>query len=319
MADEVKTCPVPSVHACLNDAHILWHQALEAYHDPHRFRAFLNACVQALRNVTFVLQKNKTAIPDFESWYPVWQEQLKTDPVLRWLVEARNRVVKQGDLETRSLARLSIVDSYLAAPELVLDVDPFASLADIGRLVAKAELSQHTRENGSARLERRWESSDLADHELLDALAHCYGVLSSLVADAHVQAGFTRESAETCTGGLKGLEDGSAHLTAQRLGGRPPCMVATEAPRSIWVRLDSGEEFFLGSFETDMAGIDEEKVMQRYGPFAKHEPVDAKDLRQLAEILYRMAERILKRDGFHEPIAFLISPDSSLVQIALVS
>jgi predicted YcjX-like family ATPase len=53
--------------ARLDDAHNLWHQAEVGYFDPNSFRIALNACIQALRSVTFVLQKTKGALQDLKN------------------------------------------------------------------------------------------------------------------------------------------------------------------------------------------------------------------------------------------------------------
>src|SRR5438067_1234385 len=102
------SCILASVHSRLQEAHRHWHHALHNYADPNAFRSYLNSCIQSLRNVTFVLQQKKASIGNFSDFYEPWQAQLRSDPVLKWVVEARNRVVKQGDLETKSVARTSV-------------------------------------------------------------------------------------------------------------------------------------------------------------------------------------------------------------------
>lgn len=62
-----RACPVPDAHRRLDAAHRLWHQAEASYAEPDGFTANLNACIQALRSVTWVLQKGKRSIPDFDS------------------------------------------------------------------------------------------------------------------------------------------------------------------------------------------------------------------------------------------------------------
>jgi hypothetical protein len=37
---------------------------------------------------------------------------MKSDPLMRWLVEARNRIEKQGDLKTYSSARVSVLAGW---------------------------------------------------------------------------------------------------------------------------------------------------------------------------------------------------------------
>src|SRR5664279_3760262 len=113
-------CPIPNAHRRLEDAHFHWHEVRSAYHEPQEFRRHLNAAIQDLRNVTFALQGEKRAVPDFDNWYRPWQDRMKADPVLKWLVDARNTVVKRGDLETASTAKLS-VRNWLPQGHAVVD------------------------------------------------------------------------------------------------------------------------------------------------------------------------------------------------------
>ena len=162
-------CPLQSVHSRLEEAHIHWHHALDSYSDPGEFRTHLNACIQALRNVTFVLQKQKSRIPDFEAWYGAWQDRMRRDPVLRWVVEARNTIVKQGDLETNSVARVAVVASYLEQPQIELTVNPLQSNLEIAAgCAASISLPEDVLKGALVRVERRWVSDDLPDNEILD-------------------------------------------------------------------------------------------------------------------------------------------------------
>jgi hypothetical protein len=145
-----------------------------------------------LRNVTWVLQKEHAAVPGFEPWYAGWLERMKADPLMKWLVDARNQVVKRGDLETRSTAR-ALIRSYGAIAVTEFTAPPFvpadviaADLAEFGI----PPLREVVRNASILVVERRWLAKDLPDHELLEALAHCYGILSIIVAEAHERAGF---------------------------------------------------------------------------------------------------------------------------------
>src|SRR5690348_4069143 len=106
------SCPITDTHTRLRQAHTLWHQAQRDYGSPDDFCTNLNATIQALRTVTFILQKEHRAIPDFEPWYAEWQERMKSDPLMKWLVTARNRIEKQGDLKTHSSALVSVLASW---------------------------------------------------------------------------------------------------------------------------------------------------------------------------------------------------------------
>ena len=87
----------------MEDAHRLWHHALESYFDPEAFRVALQNCIQTLRTVTWLLQNNKRHIPNFDAWYSAWQDKMRADNVMRWLVNSRNKIEKQGDLGTHSM------------------------------------------------------------------------------------------------------------------------------------------------------------------------------------------------------------------------
>src|SRR5258708_6216246 len=105
-------CPLRPVHRRMDDAHRLWHQALTAYFYPEEFRVAIQNCVQTLRTVTWLLQNRKADIPHFTTWYAPWQDRMRADAVLRWLVDARNRIEKQGDLAAHSTVHAAVVASY---------------------------------------------------------------------------------------------------------------------------------------------------------------------------------------------------------------
>lgn len=120
-ADDAATCVVPKTHARLEQAHALWHEALAAYHDPELFVTKLNALIQALRTVTWVLQKEFGNSKEFKSWYEAWQDTMAADERLRWALAVRNEVEHQGDLETSSVAHVRVVAPGLSAPVSDLD------------------------------------------------------------------------------------------------------------------------------------------------------------------------------------------------------
>ena len=65
------------------------------YHDPAPFRYAMNAFLQALRSVTFRLQKSLAHENGFTEWYSERQESMRQDKLLRSFVEGRKIVVKQ--------------------------------------------------------------------------------------------------------------------------------------------------------------------------------------------------------------------------------
>src|SRR5262249_42462206 len=150
-------CPIPNTHRRLEEAHRLWHRGAQGYEDPDEFRTQLNALIQALRNVTFVLQKEHGAIPNFAAWYEPWQEILKQDGVLRWLVQARNFIVKQGDLETHSPATAWIQASWDIPQTVTFEVPPLVpTLAIAAKILVEQDIPDDVRDQGILTVERRW-------------------------------------------------------------------------------------------------------------------------------------------------------------------
>src|SRR6478609_5941356 len=92
------------------------------YFNPPEFRRNLNAAMEALRSSTWVLQKACEQLPSFQGWYDTQQAAMRHDPKLRWLVDSRNRVIKEGDLEGHSTARISIFRGWESEPFAETDI-----------------------------------------------------------------------------------------------------------------------------------------------------------------------------------------------------
>jgi hypothetical protein len=246
-------CPTPTAHKRLNEAHRFWHECLEEYQSPEGFRVKLNACIQALRNVTFVLQKEKHLIDGFQEWYAPWQERMRSDPILAWVVKSRNRIVKEGDLETLSKARATLITDYYSAADSTSKEFTQASAVDAADHEAKKEVNAPPRfhleeivrmaasglprrilEESTLVLERRWVDRALPDHEILDALATAYGRLTDLITDAHTRVGLENPVMFHSSDGDVGVQPHPGWH------GRLPCMVTTRDARTISVMLKDG-------------------------------------------------------------------------------
>ena len=62
------------------------------------FRFNVEAAIVFARSVTFHIQKEFSARPDFEEWYSPWQKRLAASPTCAYFLEKRNFVLKQGRL-----------------------------------------------------------------------------------------------------------------------------------------------------------------------------------------------------------------------------
>lgn len=170
------------------DCHAHWHAALDEYMEPEGFRLHLNSLVQALRNVTWLLQKQKSDLPNFGEWYPKWQTSVKDDPVMQWVVKARNRIVKEADLELNSTARLVIALDWLHGGEKVFTVPPRWTARDIAQMMIRKGMPPNLEEGESSlTIERRWVDRLLPDRELLTACANALGELTAVIKTAHDQ------------------------------------------------------------------------------------------------------------------------------------
>lgn len=184
-------CPLPKTHRRLVEAHFLWHQALDHYQEPEAFRANLNALIQAIRNVTFILQSEKHLFPDFSGWYLPWQKRLKVDVVCAWAQGARTRIVHQGELDTDSTAVVKLVtwqDHLLLESTVPASAPSSLVLRNLNLIEAlnNIHVPPADLESAAILIERRWVVADLKDREILDGLAQAYGLLAGLVLDAHV-------------------------------------------------------------------------------------------------------------------------------------
>ena len=254
-------CPIPAAHRRLAEAHLLWHQALTNYQDPEAFRANLNATIQALRHLTFALQSEKDAIPNFDEWYGGWQSRLKLDADAKWLHSARSIVVHQGDLEITSTALLKILtwkDEVLAESQIppwadtsaILDSIPFLDLLNDAK-TPKVDLR-----DAALEIERRWSVAELNGKEILETLARIYGLLGDLVLDAHAQV----EQLECIPVDPVHADFRSVyHLT-----GTLQCMAMGREMRTQRIKLASGEHYEVITESAPVSNDDLRHAPKRY-------------------------------------------------------
>ena len=178
-------CVLEHVEKRLLDTFHLWMRTSDNYFSPEEFRISLNSTIQELRNITFILQKNKSLINDFENWYAVWQDKMRKDYILKWLVDSRNKIVKQGDLETNSIAIVSVIYNWYEPSQNELSVQPNLDSKSIASFVIETIPTNKIPRNSILKIERRWVDSELKDKEILEALIHCFSIYAELLFDAH--------------------------------------------------------------------------------------------------------------------------------------
>lgn len=306
-------CPFPDVHRRLEDAHYLWHEAQSSYFSPPRFRVHLNALIQNLRTITWLLQNNKASIPDFDSWYSEWQDRMRSDQVMRWLVKARNKVEKQGDLEKNSVLRISIVVAYTGQIYYDFVEKPSLKTIDLLRKIDLSRIPEDLLKDGLLKMERRWITRGLPGREILDALAYAYGFLADIVDDAHAQVGLPIPTL------VSPAPDGSYSPfrgSTIYFQGRLPCMVSSDGYGEHWIELNSGALYKLRSTPKilKLSKRKARRLQLRYGTSVLESDGDLDTLEKWAQYFWRIACHMFERDGGHIHIAFLFH-DVKLLQM----
>lgn len=303
--EDYVSCPVPKTHRRLVEAHVLWHQALATYQDVDSFRANLNALIQALRNVTFILQSEKHSVADFDDWY---RARMASTPILTWVKDARNTVVKQGDLEMESSAVVRLLtwrDDVLST----ISIPPSTPTELVLRNVPVLELAQKLGtpdgdlDRAAIGVERRWSAPGLDGRELLTALSDAYGRLSELVLDVHLHVGNT-----SC------IRTKSSHphfISKRHPSGTLACMVLGVRERTQRFQLSTGEEFVQAN--SAVPSVRPEDAAKRYG-FAEEDALrrwQQGDPVAFAERIDYMAKRMLKKDKSLQRFIFLRDADGN--------
>lgn len=303
-AVDYSDCPIPAAHRRLAEAHLMWHQALSNYQEPDAFRANLNATIQALRNITFTLQSEKHSIADFDSWYGGWRARLAADPDARWLIDARNTVVKQGDLEVTSTALVRVLtwkDNVLIESEIPPGAPTSLILANLPvlDLLEGSQIPISDLRDAALEIERRWSVSALQGREILETLARVYGLLGDVVLDAHAHLNRLQ-----CIPIEPGHPDfRSAYHRTGFLG----CMAVGREQRTQRSKLSTGETYEIVSDSAPVSVADLKKAPKRYKLGKKYytEPWQSSDPIVVAENILARAKQILKKDKNHARMMFI--------------
>lgn len=301
--DEVRLhdCPLARVHRRLEDSHHQWHQAEQSYFEPEQFRLGIQSTIQTLRTVTFILQNHKHEIAEFDEWYEGWQTKMRAEPLMRWMVDARNKIEKQGDLELHSMVRAEIIASYLEEGRSVdVPTNLFEGPAELLNSIPKNDLGRHIKNHGILKIQRRWVENTLPDYELLDAVAVAYGRISQLLADAHRQMGL---ETPVTTNVKTGEEFGESGLRE----GRMPCMIGHAGGRALDIGLWDGRPLGIANKSRTVKREEAERAAAAF-PVRLQDifPHSATNNEQILKGLFETARKVFLKDGRHVSIVFLL-------------
>lgn len=292
----------------LDEAHRAWHTALDGYHRIEDFRAGVNTAIQALRNLTFALQKQKDSLPDFDAWYSGWQEKMRGSVILKELHEARNVIVKQEDLKLHSVATAR-TKGWVDIQKMAFTFDPTKDSYDVAEgfynaYVVHLPIAEEMKHRLVFEFERKWVYDKLPDHELLDAIAQAYNFFSEMLKDAEQKFSIApREN--TSTG-----EYCEAELNDK---GSLRCMILTPQERCLSFGVKDGGILLPRTERIHRNEADLMKVHEKYGDFWKSDEIegllkgvfpDGHPFDQM-KLFTQVALSNLKRDGHLVPTSFI--------------
>lgn len=308
-------CPVPRAHQRLEDAHRLWHQAVSYYADPNAFRDGLNETLQALRGGTWALQQETRAGHEFKEWHDAWHGRIRGDDVLQWLVQTHRHSVTEDDLQPASTANVKLIAQQDGAPQELAEftVPPLVPPELIPRQLGGTRMGPLVKMATVMVVERQWRAIDLGQWELLEALAHCWGVLAEPLQDVHRDRGHELEQPPPPPPPEPGM------FVSTRLPGQPECMTVSPRNKTSFFKLKEGR--FMGQEQTSLDG--EEGTPQLSADAAGNTDIEEPDQPRKEDPLRRMAwffedaRRKLEADGAYEQRVSLYVPSHEWVSMTL--
>ena len=196
--NDCSNCPIPDTHQKLKEAIYFLGRCAEHYHEPEKFQFNLNAFIQALRNITFMLQSEPSKPDIFSAWYANKQTEMSKSDLLRRFVKARNVVVKQSSLKAQSTARSGVFRGRHLKLGMNHSVPLFAPSewvlerlkANVGFFLDEGR-SQPWAQFGIYRI---WAVEELGKSEVLGLCVQAINYLGAIVEDAHRVFGTNVES-----------------------------------------------------------------------------------------------------------------------------
>lgn len=273
-------------------AHLLY-QCHHNYMEPELFRRSVNQFLQTARTVTFIIQKNKDSIPEFNDWYgenvlDAW----KSNDVMQWAKDARNTIEKEGDLDLHSSISLKLFFGYLKETDLNLEIsDALLLHAGVKKLVriAQKSLPSGVSRAAAIKVDRRWVADSLPQYELLGAICIVY-----------------RKLYELCSSLAKRLE---IEMDGQIADPSAFDDIAQETRQIRYFKLSSSASY---SMRTERKSLKPDEMPQELVEQVRSisEPLKAdRTINGTQRWLSAMAEMTFNRDGYHVPMAFLYSAD----------
>lgn len=272
---------------------LLIEQAENNYFEPDLFRINVNNAIQTARTVTFLIQKNKASIRDFDSWYKTnVLNRLQGDRIMEWLKESRNQIEKEGDLDLYSECNLETIFSYTdPGPRLSLRNSRhlFIGVKRLIRSIQKIFPTGVFRDSVIA-IDRRWVANSLPGIEITDALQYGYAELERIVDSLEKQIG------------------GDDVISIP-----PPQRVWRDArQRRAYLKTDDGKFYSFADSEAAPSGVDIKALEQRYDLSAFRDAFNSTADLKIALVKFSdLACGLYEKDGYHITVAFLLDENGA--------
>jgi hypothetical protein len=193
---QIEASPFPSTVDKYWEAWYFLLGVCENYHDPIAFKYELNAFIQSLRNITFMLQSEPRRPTTFAAWYTGEQAKLRGDATLRRFVEVRNLVVKQSSLVTKSKVDLGLFRGRRFKLGFSSEISP---LLDSTYLISHAQKfmvgfmldEAHSQVGEQVGVKRVWIAPEIGESEVVGHCAEALATLGGLVRRAHAHCDTT--------------------------------------------------------------------------------------------------------------------------------
>lgn len=262
-----------------------------SYFNPDLFRQNVNNFLQTSRTVTFIIQKNKSSIKGFDTWYKnAVVSPWECDAVMQWAKNARNTVEKEGDLVLHSSLDVSLLTSYLKEEDIKLECGREELLnATVDRLVKLAQIKLPTgvRQASAIKIERTWITSSLSSHELLWGLGYVYAKLYNCVESLADHLSRDVPDSIPRPSDVSALREDSRQVQFVKLKDMHSYRIRTKQARSC--ALNELPDFVVKSLE-----------------MIKSEVAMPCDFTTTMEYYSRMAEMTFEQWGNHVPMLFLL-------------
>lgn len=188
---EEPECPFMHTHDKFEEAHYFISQMVHTYHEPEPLRWNLNAFVQALRSVTFVMQKESKNLGIKEDWYQKERESMKADRLLKAFDDGRDVVVHKGMLEQSSTATVGVFRGRMLKLAISMPVPrdiPSKFLLKRVKLGMGLLLdAEHSEVGEQFGVRREWFVNALSDEEVVSACDKAWSRIGKVFSSAHEQ------------------------------------------------------------------------------------------------------------------------------------